>query len=158
LARFETEGSVKQVKDLMQKQVFSVRDEDLIDRVFFLFHYEKIRHVPVLDGQKIVGMVSDRDLYKALGPRSHRRTVNTSQDGTALYVIPKKVRHIMRRGVITVEPETDLGEAANLMAGRKVGALPVVRGNKLVGIVTATDLLRAFAKLVADVNRIVRAG
>ena len=65
-------------------------------------------------------------------------------------MIPKKVKHIMRRGVVTVGPETTLSEAAATMAKRKIGALPVLKGGKLVGIVTATDLLHYLAKLAAE--------
>jgi acetoin utilization protein AcuB len=139
------------VKDLMSKKVFTVGPDDVVDRVFFLLHYEKIRHLPVVEKQRVVGIVSDRDLYKALGPRSRRGTVVREQGDTMLYVIPRKVRHIMRRGVITIEPESLVGKAASMMARKRIGALPVVSRNKLVGIITATDLLSAFAKLSAKV-------
>jgi len=141
------------VRDLMQSQVFTVEPEDMIDRVFFLFHYEKIRHLPVVEKRKVVGIVSDRDLYKALGPRSRKGTVIQEQDRTLLQVMPKKVRHIMRRGVFTIAPDAPLSEAASIMAQKKIGALPVVEGQKLIGIVTTTDLLRALAKLAASVER-----
>ena len=86
--------------------------DDMVDRVFFLLAYEKIRHLPVLQDSDVVGIVSDRDLYKALGPRSRRSSVVRKSGETALYVIPRRVRHIMRRGVITVDPDADAGRAA----------------------------------------------
>jgi acetoin utilization protein AcuB len=137
------------VKELMQSEVFTVRPDDMIDRVFFLLSYEKIRHLPVLDGRNVVGIVSDRDLYKALGPRSRRGTVSGKPGETALQVIPRKVRHIMRRGVVTIDPDADLSKAANMMARKKIGALPVVKKGRLTGIVTATDILLEFARLTA---------
>ena len=94
--------------------------------------------------------VSVRDLYKALGPRSRRRSVVRKSGETALYVIPRRVRHIMRRGVITVDPETDAAKAATMMARKKIGALPVVTKGRLVGIITATDILLAFARMTAE--------
>lgn len=135
------------VRELMQTKVFTVGPEDMVDRVFFLLHYEKIRHLPVLERKKVVGIVSDRDMYKALGPRSRRRSVVREQDESILYVIPRKVRHIMRRGVITIDANAGAGKAAGMMARRKIGALPVVERDKLVGIITATDLLAAFSRL-----------
>ena len=66
---------------------------------------------------------------------------------TALYVIPRKVRHIMRRGVLTIQPSDTAAKAAGLMGRRKIGALPVVKGSKLVGIITATDILLAFSRM-----------
>jgi len=51
----------------MKSKVFTVEQHDLIDRVFFLIHYEKVRHIPVVEKGKVIAIVSDRDLYKALG-------------------------------------------------------------------------------------------
>jgi len=135
------------VKDLMQDEVFTVRPDDMIDRVFFLLSYEKIRHLPVLDGRNVIGIVSDRDLYKALGPKSKKRTVTRKPGETALHVIPRKVRHIMRRGVVTIDPAAEVSRAATMMARKKIGALPVVKKGRLVGIITATDILLEFARI-----------
>jgi acetoin utilization protein AcuB len=140
----------------MQSEVFTVAPDDMVDRVFFLLSYEKIRHLPVLQGTEVVGIVSDRDLYKALGPRSRRSSVVRKSGETALYVIPRRVRHIMRRGVITVEPDADAAKAATIMARKKIGALPVVKKGKLVGIVTATDILLAFARMMREAERAAR--
>ena len=134
------------VRDLMEKKVFVVEPDDPVDRVFFLMRYEGIRHLPVVEKKKVIGIISDRDLYKALGPRSRKRGVSATKDGTQLYVIPRKARHIMRRGVLTVSPDEASKKAARMMANKKIGALPVVNGSKLVGIITATDLLRAYAR------------
>jgi acetoin utilization protein AcuB len=138
--------SQPKVKDLMQKSVYTVGPDDMIDRVFFLIHYEKIRHLPVVEKDKIVGIVTDRDLYKALGPKSNSNGIESVKDGASQRVIPKLVRHIMHRKVVTVEPDDEAGKAAFLMADLKIGALPVVRKGKLAGIVTATDILMQFAE------------
>jgi len=135
------------VEDLMTKKVFTVEPHDMIDRVFFLLHYEKVRHLPVIEKGKVVGIVSDRDPYKALGPKSNSGSI-TAEGATELHVLPKKVTHIMHRGVITVSTDTYASKAAALMAENKIGALPVVDAkNKLVGILSATDILKVFAKL-----------
>ena len=135
------------VKDLMQAKVFTVQPDDMVDRVFFLIHYETIRHIPVVEKNRVVGIVSDRDLYKALGPRSQSGAVTTGKDSTQLHVVPRKVRHLMRRGVITIDPGESAARAAEMMAKKKIGALPVVKSGRLVGIVTATDLLLEFSRL-----------
>ncbi|BCG63669.1 MAG: acetoin utilization protein AcuB [Methyloprofundus sp.] len=135
------------VEDLMTKKVFTVEPHDMIDRVFFLIHYEKVRHLPVIEKGKVVGIVSDRDLYKALGPKSNSNSI-TAEGTTELHVLPKKVTHIMHRGVITVRTDTYASKAAELMADNRIGALPVIdKQNKLVGILSATDILRVFAKM-----------
>ena len=138
------------VEDLMTSKVFTVEQHDLIDRVFFLIHYERIRHLPVVEKGKVIGIVSDRDLYKALGPKSNSSAIEAATGtGTAeLHVIPKKVQHIMHRGVLTVTRDTYASEAAAKMADNRVGALPVVdKDNRLVGIISATDILRVFSKI-----------
>lgn len=138
------------VEDLMTTKVFTVEQHDLLDRVFFLFHYERIRHLPVVEKGKVIGIVSDRDLYKALGPKSNSNAIEapTGTGTVELHVVPQKVQHIMHRGVITVQADTSASEAAAKMADNKIGALPVVdKDNKLVGIVSATDILRVFSKI-----------
>ncbi len=135
------------VEELMTSKVFTVDPHDMIDRVFFLIHYEKVRHLPVVEKGKVVGMVSDRDMYKALGPKSNSNAIESNLAGTELHVIPKKVQNIMRRGVISIGPEASASEAAKLMAENKLGALPVIKEEKLVGILSSTDILRVFSKL-----------
>lgn len=134
------------VKDLMQAEVFTIRPDDLVDRAFFLIHYEKVRHLPVVEKGLVVGIVSDRDLYKTLGPKKGRGPLMKSGSGPELEVIPRKVRHIMRRGVITIASQDPVTKAASIMARRKIGALPVVNGRRLIGIITATDVLAMVAK------------
>jgi acetoin utilization protein AcuB len=138
------------VENLMKTKVFTVDQHDLIDRVFFLIHYEKVRHIPVVDKGKVIAIVSDRDLYKVLGPKNNSNVIESGvgKNTAELHVVTPKVQHIMRRGVLTVNPDTYVSEAAAIMADNKVGALPVVdNDNKLLGIISATDILRVFSKI-----------
>lgn len=136
------------VAELMHTKVFTVEEDALIERVFFLMHYEKIRHIPVVNRKsEVIGIVSDRDLYKALGPKNNSNVIEDSGDKAALHVVPQKVRHIMHRAVITINPNEQVTDAAAIMAKNRIGALPVVKDGKLCGIVTATDLLRFFSKI-----------
>jgi len=135
------------VEELMTSHVFTVEPHDLIDRVFFLIHYEKVRHIPVIEKGKLIGMVSDRDMYKALGPKSNSNAIEANKTGTELHVIPKKVQNIMRRGVVSITPDTLASDAAAVMAEHKIGAIPVVDNEKLVGILSSTDILRVFSKI-----------
>jgi acetoin utilization protein AcuB len=139
------------VKDVMSASVFTVGPDETVDRVFFLMSFEKIRHLPVVEHGKLVGIVSDRDLSKVLGLRRQTAAATAGSEESRLVVVPRRVRHIMHRGVISIGPEESVGAAAGVMARRKIGALPVLdKRRKLVGIVTATDLLRALARLTAE--------
>ena len=139
------------VKELMSTKLITVSPEDKLDRVFFLYNFENIRHLPVVEKNKLVGILSDRDLKKILGPK---KSIIEKPDGTTVQLSTRKVKNIMRRGVITVEPEQRAADAAAIMAKRKIGALPVIHKNKLVGIITATDILKAFVKLRNDLDKI----
>jgi acetoin utilization protein AcuB len=136
------------VGELMHTKVFTVEEDALIERVFFLMHYEKIRHIPVVNKKsEVIGIVSDRDLYKALGPKNNSNVIEDGGDKAAMHVVPQKVRHIMHRAVVTISPNEHVTDAAAIMAKHRIGALPVIKDNKLAGILTTTDLLRYFSKL-----------
>jgi len=108
----------------------------------------RIRHVPVISADGLVGVISDRDVREALpspiGP-----------DGAAEYAAAMDhiaVWKVMAEQVITVTPRTPLAQAAHLLADRKIGCLPVIEAGRLVGIVTETDVLRAFAVFLDDLS------
>src|SRR3972149_7322928 len=125
------------VQDLMQTKVWTVSPSDTIDRVFLLLKLERIRHLPVIEKDKVVGIVSDRDLSKVWGSIKIQQVKNSKTNNS--YTIQSRiVRTMMRRGVITTSPNTDAGDAAAIMAKKKIGALPVIEKGKLVGIITAT--------------------
>ncbi len=132
------------VKDLMTQEVLTVSPDDKMDRVFFLFNFENIRHLPVVEKGRLVGIVSDRDLKKVLG--SPKKTIE-KPDGSSFVISSRKVRTLLKRKPVTIEPEQRAADAAAIMAKKKIGALPVVHKDKLVGIITATDILRAFVRL-----------
>lgn len=135
------------VAEVMTTKVFTVEQHDLIDRVFFLVNYEKIRHIPVVDKGKVIGIVSDRDLYKALGPKSNSNAIEANNKTSELHVVSTRVQNIMRRGVLTTGPDNTLTEVAGIMADHRIGALPVIDNGKLIGIITSTDVLRYFSRV-----------
>jgi len=142
------------VKDLMSKKLFTVGPEDMLDKVFFLFNFEAIRHMPVIEKGKVVGVLSDRDLKKIMGAR--KKIVTDKVDGTQFTVHARKVRTIMDRGVTTIGPDEQAADAAAIMAKRKIGCLPVVKKGKLVGMITSTDILRAYVKLAHEVDKMFK--
>jgi acetoin utilization protein AcuB len=139
------------VKDLMQTKVMTVSPADTMDKVFYLLNFERIRHLPVVERGRVVGMVSDRDLKKVLGSLKTARSVVGKKE-IVVTIRSRTVETIMKRGVITIASNAEAAEAAAVMAKRKIGALPVVSKEKLVGIITATDILWAFVKLSGSVK------
>ncbi len=103
---------------------------------------KRIRHLLVTDGPKLVGIVTDRDIR-----------LNLPSPATSLsvweinYLLARMtVASVMTKNIVTVESGREATEAAQLMLDHKIGALPVVDRGHLVGIVTETDMLRAFVK------------
>jgi acetoin utilization protein AcuB len=138
------------IRELMTAKVFTVAPDDKIDRVFFLMNFEQIRHIPVIERGKVVGILSDRDLKKVFGSLKNSEINSRNDNQNIVYSVKsREVRTIMRRGVISIHPNAEAYEAASIMAKRKIGALPVVKNDKLVGIISATDILRAFVRMSA---------
>jgi CBS domain-containing protein/gamma-glutamylcysteine synthetase len=136
----------KTVEQFMVTDLFTVRPEDALDLAANLMHWRRVRHVPVEDDEgRLVGLISHRDLLKlfALG----------CENGNGELV----VRDVMTRDLITVAPETPTLEALFLMREKDIGCLPVVRNEKLIGLITAYDFLTVSSKLFEErLSRIVK--
>ncbi|HEX7126893.1 MAG TPA: CBS domain-containing protein [Thermodesulfobacteriota bacterium] len=98
------------------------------------------RHLPVIEGGRLVGIVSDRDLPLARPEVATPGSVQAADQAMARLA----VRDVMSREVTTVDPDRPVEEAARVMLDLRVGSLPVVDEGRLVGILTETDLLRAW--------------
>lgn len=108
-----------------------------------------IRRLPVLDGDTLVGIVTDRDLREAMP--SKVSTLSPWEATTRLAAI--SVADIMRRSVLSTTEDTDARDAAYSMLQHKVGALPVVdAAGKLVGLLTVSDVLRDYARPPAEAS------
>ena len=123
--------TVIMVRDVMTREVLTIGPATPCDKAGRLMDEHRIRHLPVVAEGRLVGMVSDRDVRSAVVQSSGAIT-----------------GRIMTPDPVTVTPETRVEHAAELMLDRRFGSLPVADGNALVGIVTYTDLLRAFVRVI----------
>lgn len=128
------------IERIMQREFASVRSDERLDFVEDVMALGRVRHMPVVDDGKLMGVVTQRDLLAASLSRvlafdaKERRTFLRSID----------VGEVMAARPITVAPGASLAEAAALLLRHKIGCLPVVGpGGEAVGLVTETDLLRA---------------
>ena len=129
----------KTVEQFMAVDLFTVRPEDIIDLAASLMHWRHVRHVPVEDDSgNLIGIVSHRDLIELFA------------EGKITGQAEWAVRDVMKTDLITVDPETPTLTALRLMREKDIGALPVVKGKKLIGIVTAYDFLTVSAKLFEE--------
>jgi acetoin utilization protein AcuB len=133
------------VGDRMTKRPITITEDTGIDKALELMHSEKVRRLPVLNKHgQLVGIVSELDLLKA--SPSPATTLSIYE---LPYLLSKiKMRDIMTRDVVTATEDMPLEEAALIMAENKIGGLPVMRGDKLVGIITETDLFKIFLEML----------
>lgn len=127
-----------QVRDLMSSEVVTLgRDEtlDIADRIMSL---GRIRHMPVLDAEgRLCGVVSQRDLFR--GALASALGLPKATQARLLGAL--LVREVMNPQPITTTPDTPITEAAAVMLRSKVGCLPVLDGDRLVGILTESDFV-----------------
>ncbi len=121
------------VEEIMSEHPYAIEADQTVREAMHRLMSLDIRHLPVLDDGVLVGMLSDRDV----------RTIATeSLTGEAADQLSAPVSDVMTSDPISVSPETEIGEVIDLMLEHRVGALPVVAEDKLVGIVSYVDVLR----------------
>lgn len=128
------------VASIMTRHVISVTLDTKLKAVRQLFELHRIHHLPVLEQGKLVGIVSDRDLLRALSP-----SVDTpAASARDLATLDKHVHQIMHRGAVTVSPLTTIAEAGQIMLAQRISALPVVDDGQghCVGIITSRDFMK----------------
>lgn len=131
------EHGYRTVGQFMSTDLFTVNPEDLIDFAASVMDWRHIRHVPVEDGDgRLVGLVTHRGVLRMI-----------SSGNRAAKVGPVTVRDVMVVDPVTVSPSTSSLDAIEIMRRHRVGCLPVVEGDQLVGIVTSYDFLEASARL-----------
>ena len=131
----------------MTPRPISITEQTTMQDAIALLQRHHIRHLPVTDGSTLVGMVTDRDLRKATPSLLSGIAMEDYQQ----VLIATHVARIMTREPETVDRETELSDAVQLMVEKKFGSLPVVEGDELVGILTEIDALKVLhAQLIGD--------
>ena len=118
------------ISRLMTNSPVTVSPRDTLQAAMSLMERGKFRRLPVVEGEKLVGIVTDRDIRAPQG-----------------YLQSTRVTAAMTADPMTVTPKQTVEDAARLMIAHKIGGLPVVEDGKLLGVVTTTDVLRAFLSL-----------
>ena len=142
---FKQEGNVisERVCDWMTANPIVVSPDTLLAEAAGLMQQHKIRKLPVQRDGKLVGIVTWGDIRKASAS-----DVSQLAGYELDYLIDKiKIKRIMSAKPLTVTPDTSLAQAADIMLQHKVGGLPVLDGDQLVGIITESDILRALMSI-----------
>src|SRR4029453_15100097 len=138
-------GEDMQVREIMSKDIEVVDRNDNLRTVEERMATKQLRHLPVLEQGEVVGIVTQRDLFKA----TMSSAMGYGEKAQQAYLQSVHVKEIMIYPVVTVSPDTSVAAAADLIITKGIGCLPVVDDHRLIGIVTKTDLLRCLRALDA---------
>ena len=120
------------VKDIMTKDVVSIGVDNSVFEAAVLMGSNRVGCLVIMDGEVPIGIVTERDIVRRVAAKK--------------LPLDTKVSEIMSKSLITVDPDASLKEAARLMSTNKIRRLPVVKQNRLVGIVVAADFVRNLGK------------
>ncbi|MDF1800478.1 MAG: CBS domain-containing protein [Planctomycetota bacterium] len=133
------------VRSAMSAPAESVDADDSCAAVWQRFQERRLRRAPIVDGRRVIGMVTDRDLFPVVA-----RTVDELDEGAAHSSHHKPVRSLITRDLLGIAPNDHIEQAAQLLLRAKVGGLPVIDSSgaspKLVGILTESDIFRLFVR------------
>lgn len=124
------------VRDIMRTPAVAISTDTTLQDAYRMMREMRIRHLPVLDGSALVGVVTDRDLRLA-----------TSSLSPTPFPSENAVSTVMSRSPLTAAAWDPIEEAARVMREKKIGCLPIVEDGKLIGIITGLDLLDALIRL-----------
>ena len=128
------------VREIMVTEVVTLHVDEELSLASDIMNLARIRHLPIVEGERLVGIISQRDLFRA----SLASVMGYGYAETRDHLKTVSIRDVMVKKVITVTPDTNIVEAGKMMLDMKFGCLPVVEDNRLVGMVTETDILRCF--------------
>ncbi len=131
------------VEEFMTTDLFTVQKDDIVELVANLFEWRRIRYVPVEDDSKhLVGLITMRMIFREFNNILHNRGSSS-----------KAVEDIMIKNPITIHPEASILEAIDIMDSQKIGCLPVVKNNRLVGIITEQNYMEITSRLLRQLHK-----
>jgi CBS domain-containing protein len=133
------------VRDAMSVEVVTLRAGDHLDLANDIMTLGRIRHMPIVSGERLVGLLTQRDLFRAavssvlaFRPAAERE-----------WLAKIRVAEVMTKEVSTAHPDWTIRQAVDVMVDKRIGCLPVVDGDHLVGLLSETDCLRLLAQMLA---------
>jgi acetoin utilization protein AcuB len=134
------------VREIMTTDFVTLREDEALLDATLIFVRAGFRHIPILNGTRLVGIVTERDLkhytpsvLTGISPEEYNRLMETTL-----------LSKIMTRDPLTIEPSKTVYEAAQMLFDRRIGCLPVVEDGELKGIITTTDMLNLLLQLLRE--------
>lgn len=134
------------VREFMTTKVTSLQESDTLLDASMIFLRSPYRHLPVLQGKRVIGIITQHDvkqfvpsLLTRMSPEGYNQVLETTP-----------VSRAMTREPVTVGPDQSVFEAATILFNKRIGCLPVVENDELVGVISTTDMLRLLVRLLTE--------
>jgi len=141
------------VRDLMQRDVVTLSATESLGLADDIMRLGRIRHMPVTEGDRLIGILSQRDLFRA----AISSVLQFRPGAEREWLSQIRVREVMTSPAVSIAPDAPIGVAVGLLLEKRIGCLPVVEGGRLVGLLSETDCLRHLGRLleIADTRRLL---
>jgi CBS domain-containing protein len=127
------------IKDVMTTQLITIESTGSLESARQIFDKNQIRHIIVVDGDKLVGILSNHDLLRVSFGDTYGDDQTTVDDAIVNMLT---VKDVMRHKPISISPDSSIEDAIFILLNRRFHSLPIVENDKVVGIVTTTDFLK----------------
>ena len=126
------------VREIMTGSPVTLKPDETLDLANDVIFLGRIRHIPIVEDGRLVGLLSERDMMGAAATT----IFGLKRKSKSALLKSVLIKDVMKKKVVTVKPDTPIKDAAHLMKEKKIGCVPVVNEGALVGLVTTTDILR----------------
>jgi CBS domain-containing membrane protein len=126
------------VREIMMGSPVTLKPDETLDLANDVISLGRIRHIPIIEDGRLVGVLSERDMMGA----ATTTIFGLKRKSKSALLKSVLIKDVMKKKVVTVNPDTPIKDAAHLMKEKKIGCVPVVNEGSLVGLVTTTDILR----------------
>lgn len=126
------------VREIMMGSPVTLKPDETLDLANDVISLGRIRHIPIMEDGRLVGLLSERDMMGA----ATTTIFGLKRKSKSALLKSVLIKDVMKKKVVTVKPDTPIKDAAHLMKEKKIGCVPVVNEGSLVGLVTTTDILR----------------
>jgi CBS domain-containing protein len=134
------------VRDIMTTEVVTLKVDEELSLASDIMTLARIRHLPIVEGNRLVGIISQRDLFKA----SLASVIDYDYQVTRTHLKAVTIKEIMVKDIATIAPDAKIHAAGRIMLEKKIGCLPVVKDDALVGMVTESDIMEFYVSRQYD--------
>jgi len=128
------------VRGIMTTEVVTLKVDEELSLASDIMTLARIRHLPIVEGDRLVGIISQRDLFKA----SLASVIDYDYQVARTHLKTVTIKEIMVKDIVTIAPDATIHEAGRIMLEKKIGCLPVIEDNALVGMVTESDIMEFY--------------